>query len=267
MEGFTVFPVQMYKSNAVVRHLFIKEHKAKEKVWKKPAKRTLLVLNVPPLVEEEALKNCFKAFGEVNKVVFQQEIGDLVVKKMNPNKFFDVKEAVDTYRVAYVVFKTEKGLEAVLKEPITEPQVICIALTKIDRIGGIERWQKEYNESIINTAELQSDIDTFMTQYDEEVELERKREKAMENAVDEEGWTKVTSHGKRKFNPNTEMADQRIMANIEKRNKPSPSGMPDFYSFSKREDKKSRKKELLKKFDEDKKKIALRKANRKFNPL
>uniref|UniRef100_A0A0C9SA57 Hipothetical protein n=1 Tax=Amblyomma americanum TaxID=6943 RepID=A0A0C9SA57_AMBAM len=104
-----------------------------------------------------------------------------------------------------------------------------------------------------------------MEDYDARLEAEKERAKAMEGVPDEEGWITVTKHGKRPVIPRSDAVNQKI-ASAEKK-KRAQKELVNFYTFQIRESKMERIAELRKKFEEDKRRISLMKASRRFRPV
>lgn len=269
-DKYTAIPVKVKPNSKVVRHLFVKEHRAKEEVESRPSGKTLLVINIPPNVEEHQLQNAFKTFGDIDNLVIQSSLSDKPPATQKSKFFRDVKTVpVDSYRVAYIVFSDHVGVKNALSASRGEPVTLCTSNHKLRYVGGMRRWKQEYNKSIIDADALQQEIDVYMDAYDKTVEEEKNRQKELEGVPDEEGWIKVTSHGKRKLTPNSDVADKKLFAKEEKKRKSDSvvAGLPNFYTFQVKEGKMNRLTELRKKFDQDKKKIADMKATRKFKPF
>ncbi|RWS22334.1 rRNA processing protein RRP7-like protein [Leptotrombidium deliense] len=128
---------------------------------------------------------------------------------------------------------------------------------------GLCKYKHEYNESIIDVNELKEDIDNYMKSYDAYVEEERRIAKEKEGVPDEDGWITVSRHGKRSFIPNNEFVDNLILSKKRKYDKV----LTNFYNFQRTQTKIEGLSSLRSKFEEDKKRLAMMKATRKFKPL
>lgn len=53
-------------------------------------------------------------------------------------------------------------------------------------------WCKNYNDSIVDTKELQSEIDTYMAEYDKKSAEQVQVEKEKVDNEDDDGWKTVT---------------------------------------------------------------------------
>ena len=124
---------------------------------------------------------------------------------------------------------------------------------------GMNKWCMEYKEQYPNPRETEKKADKFMVQFD----LKEARKKAelekLANKPDEEGWT-VVMHGKKNLG-DTERVTKR------ERKKRQRKELANFYTFQQRESKREHIAVLRKKFEEDKQKIQLMRAARKFKPF
>ncbi|KAI1286003.1 Ribosomal RNA-processing protein 7 -like protein A [Halotydeus destructor] len=271
MSGYKPFPVKYSASSNVVRQLFIKVHLSKELVSKKPDGRTLVVLNVPPLVTEACLKNLFGNYGPVDKVIFQSEVSDCLPKHEDSKFFLSPSQpSPESYSVAYLVFKNEKSLKDIMTTIPEEPLILFPRKVEgCKLVAGVKLWAKQYNDSLIDPKALQQEVDDYMAVHDKIVEDEKQREKEAENVPDEDGWVKVTKHGKRKLNQNSDVIDAAILSQAEKKRvkrEKAMKSMAHFYTHTGREGKLNKLSELKVKFEEDKKRIATLKSQRKFKP-
>lgn len=72
VNDFTVIQVKVAETSRVVRHLYVKEHNVTDTHSCKPNGRTLLVLNVPPYVTEEGVKQVFSDCGTIPRIILQE---------------------------------------------------------------------------------------------------------------------------------------------------------------------------------------------------
>lgn len=61
------------------------------------------------------------------------------------------------------------------------------------------------------------DITNYIARYDKRVRLEKEKAKAMEGVADEDGWIKVSRHGKKPFLPNADYLDKKITEKMQKK--------------------------------------------------
>lgn len=165
-----------------------------------------------------------------------------------------------TFKAAYIVFEKVAQLDKALKLSKLEPINSETHTLKT----GINKWIDEYNNAVLQPKVLKERIETFMKNYDEYVKQQQKREKKLEEE-DDEGWVTVTKRGKVQSFARTEKIENKIMAKEEKGRKRKE--LKNFYTFQIRESKMKHIVSLRQKFEEDKKKIAQIKQNRRFKPF
>ena len=102
-----------------------------------------------------------------------------------------------------------------------------------------------------------------MKDHDEKVAREKVEMDEM-GQPDDEGWITVTKQDKKK---GKKMRDDDKDKDKKGRRKKKKQHLQNFYAFQVKEDKLNRIQELRKKFEEDKKKIAKMKTERKFRPF
>ncbi|XP_006866915.1 PREDICTED: ribosomal RNA-processing protein 7 homolog A [Chrysochloris asiatica] len=258
--GYSAIPIKFSEKQQACHYLYVKEHSVREgtkSTW--PQKRTLFVLNVPPYCTEECLSRLLSPCGAVQSVELQEK-PDLVENlKEPPSKFFHPKP-VPGFRVAYVVFQKPGGVLAAstLKGPL-------LVSTESHRVKtGIHKWISEYTDSVLDPEALRAEVDTFMEAYDKKIAEEVAKAEEEEGVPDEEGWVKVTRRGRRPVLPRTEAASLRVLEK-EKR-KRARKELLNFYAWQHRETKMEHLAQLRKKFEEDKQRIELLRAQRKFRP-
>ena len=161
------------------------------------------------------------------------------------------------FQVAYVVFKKPNSVEHLMRSNL--PDIYYMSEKKKVINTGMKKWCMEYRQQYPNPKETEKKADKFMAQFD----LEEARKKAelerLANEPDEEGWTVVT-HGKKN------LGDAQMLTKRE-RQKRQRKELVNFYTFQQRESKREHIAVLRKKFEEDKQKIQLMRAARKFKPF
>ncbi|XP_003228325.1 ribosomal RNA-processing protein 7 homolog A isoform X2 [Anolis carolinensis] len=260
--GFAVIPVKFSEKHQSPHFLYVKEHKVREdKDHNRPQNNTLFVLNVPPYCTEECLSRLFSGFGSVQSVELCEKpmLGEK--KKPPKTKFFGATKPLG-FQVAYVVFKSPAGVQAAKSVSTDEPLVISSNKHPVQT--GIQKWIANYAALIVNPVELKTEVDAFMQAYDQKIAKEEAKAEKEDGVPDEEGWVKVTRKGRRPGLPRTEAANLRALER-EKR-KRARKELLNFYAWQHHETKREHIAQLRKKFEEDKQKIALMRAQRKFRP-
>lgn len=108
---------------------------------------------------------------------------------------------------------------------------------------------------------LQSAVDAYMTQYNA-LEVERAHQaKRLRQEPDEEGFITVTRGGR--IGPAARRQEGAAEAAAERqKKKAATTGLKDFYRFQVREERKKAQGELLRKFEEDRRKVEEMKKKR-----
>uniref|UniRef100_A0A6J0T9C8 Ribosomal RNA-processing protein 7 homolog A n=1 Tax=Pogona vitticeps TaxID=103695 RepID=A0A6J0T9C8_9SAUR len=260
--GYTAIPVKFSEKHQSPHYLYVKEHKVRDdKNHSRPQNCTLFVLNVPPYCTEECLSRLFSTFCSVQSVEMCEKptLGEKT--EGSRTKFFKAKMPLG-FHVAYIVFKNPAGVQAAKSFSTEEPLVISSKEHPVQT--GIQKWITQYAASVVDPAELKTEVDVFMQAYDEKVAKEEAKAQEEDGIPDEEGWVKVTRKGRRPGLPRTEAASLRALER-EKR-KRAHKELLNFYAWQHRETKREHIAQLRKKFEEDKQKIALMRAQRKFRP-
>ncbi|XP_025104636.1 ribosomal RNA-processing protein 7 homolog A-like [Pomacea canaliculata] len=262
VEDFYVIPVQFDTRCNHPHYLYLKKHVTRENDEAKPKDRTLFIVNVPPYATEESLRRVFSSCGKVLKV-FLHEKPTKGEPPQEKSKFFPVHRPPQGFKVAYIVFKQSNSVDKALNLPYSKPLILSTSDAPI--VTGIAKWKREYvDRTSIDISEMKREIDEFMSDFDKLTAEKEKKAKEMEGQADDEGWITVTRVGKNKGAPRTEAEAKRVTSKDKKRRKEKE--LINFYSFQVRESKKQEIMELRRKFEEDKQKIALMKAARKFRP-
>ncbi|XP_036154653.1 ribosomal RNA-processing protein 7 homolog A isoform X3 [Myotis myotis] len=238
----------------------MREHRVRDGAkssW--PQKRTLFVLNVPPYCTEECLARLLSPCGPVQSVELQGKPELTESPKEPKSKFFHPKP-VAGFQVAYVVFQKPKGVPAALA--LKGPLLVSTESHPVK--SGVHKWISDYTDSVLDPEALRVEVDTFMEAYDRKMAEEEAKAKEEEGVPDEEGWVKVTRRGRRPVLPRTEAASLRVLER-EKR-KRARKELLNFYAWQHRETKMEHLAQLRKKFEEDKQRIELMRAQRKFRP-
>ncbi|GAP84549.1 putative meiotic recombination protein dmc1 [Rosellinia necatrix] len=128
------------------------------------------------------------------------------------------------------------------------------------------QWLKTHNKlSYPGNDVVQAMVDAYFTVFNRKEEEARQLAKRLRNEPDEDGFVMVTRGG-RSAPARRDEAEEAKQKMLDKEQK-KKDGMQDFYRFQLRERRKAEQMELLKKFDEDRKKVhAMREKRGKFRP-
>lgn len=257
VQGFKVMKLRFSEESQGVHHMLWKRHNVRIYNKLKPPERTLFVVNVPSYCNEASFKRLFQVFGDVADVLFSKKpSSDGSGKPAYPH--FSHIESVEGFKVAYVVFSEEVSLKRAMAASSSKELILS---TSDHRVAtGLQKWRQEYNQQYVNPDELSEEIKTVMVDYE-------KKKEEMENAskeeeADEDGWITVTSDKKKK--PKLLKANE--FKKQTKRKKKKQVELVKFYAFQHRQAKIDKLAHLRKRFEEDKKRINMMKASRKFRP-
>ncbi|KAJ5935722.1 Ribosomal RNA-processing protein 7 [Penicillium verhagenii] len=289
VEGYTTLPLRLPSTpvfpHSATHYLYIRPHEPR--IPDPDSSRSLFIVNTPIDTTETHLRHLFGnqlAGGRVSSVQFE----DVPDKRKNVapatennlsqrNKkrkratAEDLQSQLDDVSLpstwnrqlhksgahAIVVFADRASMEASLKaaaRAVRKGTTIVwgegISTDSVSKLGA-SRYIAHGSLQYPARAELLSTINKFMILH-AEVEEAKKREQSKQNAEpDEDGFVTVT-HGP-KLNS---LAREDELKELIAREKKKAEGLEDFYRFQSREKRKERQQELLKKFDEDKKKLA-----------
>ncbi|KAI0431229.1 ribosomal RNA-processing protein 7-domain-containing protein [Xylaria sp. FL1042] len=128
------------------------------------------------------------------------------------------------------------------------------------------QWLKAHNKlSYPGNDAVQAMVDAYFTIFNKKEEEAHQLAKRLRNEPDEDGFVMVTRGGRSApaRQDEAEEAKQKMLDRQQKKK----DGMQNFYRFQLREKRKAEQMELLKKFDEDRKKVQAMKEKRgKFRP-
>uniref|UniRef100_UPI00358E28CE ribosomal RNA-processing protein 7 homolog A n=1 Tax=Myxine glutinosa TaxID=7769 RepID=UPI00358E28CE len=258
--GYRALPVRVQERKEHVRYIYVKEHRVREMAASWTPGKALLVLGIPPYCSQENLRLLFGKFGVVESVTLHKE-ADIPSATEAPSKYFNICPA-QGFKVAVVTFKLLQDAKAVLSYPVDE--ALDLSSNEVPIITGVTKWAKEYKDKIIVPEEMQAEIDDYMEKYDKKEEEEAKK-KNEADVPDEEGWVTVTRKGRHRGIPRTAVVMRRLLQR--ERKQKAQRELLNFYTWQRRESKRDHIIQLRKKFEEDKQKIALMKAQRKFRPF
>ncbi|XP_029446231.1 ribosomal RNA-processing protein 7 homolog A [Rhinatrema bivittatum] len=259
--GYSAIPIKFSKKSRAHHFLYVKEHRVREELdLTRPRDRTLFILNVPPYCTKKCLSKLFSRHCAIQSVELQEKPGAAEMEKAE-SKFFSLR-TVPGFKVAYVVFKSPEGMQTVMSLKPQVPLVISMKTRPVKT--GVEKWISDYTTTLVDPEELQAEVDAFMREHDKRIAEEEAKAEEEEGVPDEEGWVKVTRKGRRPGIPRTEVASLRALEREKRKRKRKE--LLNFYAWQHRESKREHIAQLRKKFEEDKQKIALMRAQRKFRP-
>ncbi|KAJ3125669.1 Ribosomal RNA-processing protein 7 A [Nowakowskiella sp. JEL0407] len=237
-----------------------------------PHDRSLFLVNLPADTTQNHLKRLFRRCGEIEKVV---------LKKSHFVADFEEIEGMSSGMLgsggkAYVVFNESEGVEKSLDMKQRKRVWSDELEDEEPGVFGFELWTTEYYQTHpmqSSLDELSASVDSYIAAFEHAEHLRKQRIIEMRNQPDEDGFVTVVRQGKRNTNRDPGGAtvtaihpDEAKRLEEMKAEKKKKKELDDFYRFQMRETKRNQLADLRKKFEQDKKRIALLKANRKFKP-
>ncbi|BFZ17668.1 hypothetical protein BsWGS_20707 [Bradybaena similaris] len=257
LQGFTVLQVKGSERSHASHSLFLRPHTSPCSCAEWPEGKTLVVYNVPPYCREENLMLLFKGCGEIVRVYLQPKPSGVPAKKV-----FSTEETTKSVQVAYVVFRKSNGVKNACS--LTYSQIRFLSDKTVPLVSGLRAYCEEYRQ-LPNVDVIEKEAEDYMVEYYKKKEEEEKKEKQIEGVPDEEGFIKVTRHGKNRGGRRTEETERKGHEHIRSRRKKNE--LKDFYTFQFRETKKKHIVELQAKFEEDKRRVKEMRMARKFKPF
>ena len=280
--GFTILPVMLPETPAfpyVVNHyLFIKRHEARDP--HESVERSLFIANVPVLTTEAHIKHLFKSqlqAGIIERVEFSDatsSTGAVSSKQLQKTgrkrkriTADDLESQLEAYKLPQIldesqhvlgsqcvaVFVDKPSSEAALKavnraSRSKEPSLWGESIESQLPPTGLERYKEQYRSQYPSRNDLVNLVDDFMSSYNRMIDL-RSRDQAKKRQIpDDEGFVTVTkgTRGMAKKEEADEMAAKQKQKN---------QGLENFYRFQMREKRKEQQEEMVKNFEEDKRRV------------
>ncbi|PWW75640.1 hypothetical protein C7212DRAFT_297577 [Tuber magnatum] len=280
---YTILPITLPATplvGAATHFLYLRKHSPKQSALHDP--RSLFAVNIPIDATTAHFRALFSSIGSgrVEKVIFDGGGGAMrgigKRKRESEEEEGEGEEDEDGGEVwdrrlrksgstAVVVFvdksSRDVAIKAARKVSNTRRPVWGDGISAGVNIPalGISRYLTHHNLAHPSKAHLQASVNTFMATFEAE-ESTRLRALAKRRQVpDEDGFITVVRGGR-----TAPARQEEAKAALEKKGKDKHEG---FYRFQVREGRKNRQMELLRKFEEDKKRVAERKSLRRFKPL
>lgn len=240
--------------------LFMKRHSAKNT---EGSNRTLFVVNVPSYCDEDGLRNIYSDCGFITAVHILDQPGEINVFLNQTKVLHYIAKKINTFKVAYVVFKHENSIDTALE--MSSSVVRYISTKENAVVTGIDKWINEYKKKYPAEDFIHDDVDEYMKKFDEQQFQEKE---ALKDAgePDDDGWETIPVTKKSSVNRVNNIKENKINKKLEKK-KRSEKELMNFYLFQQRESKRDKIADLRQKFEEDKKRITQMRQQRKFKPF
>ncbi|KAL5358941.1 ribosomal small subunit assembly protein [Aspergillus floccosus] len=287
--GYTVLPLQLPETRTypkpATHYLYLRPHEPRIPDADTP--RSLFVVNIPTDTTETHLRHLFGAqlaSGRVERVEFEAlptkkkgltlattTQGNVTKsKKRKRVTADDLQTQLDAIALpptwdrelqksgarVVVVFVDKPSMEASLKAARKaakkSPLVWGADLDEGGRLPalGLPRYLAHDEARYPSRAALLGAVNDYMTVFTQVAEARKREEMRRAQEPDEDGFITVTSGPKL-----TSAAHEEEARALVEKQKQKSQGLEDFYRFQSREKRKERQNELLKRFDEDKKRL------------
>ncbi|OOQ87532.1 meiotic recombination protein DMC1 [Penicillium brasilianum] len=287
--GYTTLPLQLPSTptypTPATHYLYIRPHEPR--IPDPDSARSLFIVNAPIDTTEVHLRNLFStqlSAGRVERVTFE----DVPVKKAGvatatePNLSHrsnkkrkrvtadDLQGTLDSIQVpsswdralhksgahAIIVFADKPSMESSLKAAAKAARKGTALLwgdgIPADRIPalGVQRYISHEKRRYPERGALLRTVNDFMTVFEQVSEARKKEESRKAEEPNEDGFVTVTNGPKL-----NSVARAEEMRELVEKQKKKEAGLEDFYRFQSREKRKERQQMLLRRFDEDKRKL------------
>eukprot|EP01087_Luapelamoeba_hula_P015374 TRINITY_DN458_c0_g1_i1.p1 TRINITY_DN458_c0_g1~~TRINITY_DN458_c0_g1_i1.p1 ORF type:complete len:355 (-),score=103.54 TRINITY_DN458_c0_g1_i1:26-1090(-) len=275
--GYKVVPIQLGDEPSALRYLYYRQHLTKgtgdapDEEEETPKDRTLFVTNLLFDQTEEDLLNIFGRFGPVESTTFKrltglQEDGVHVNDEGDENVVLFPKAEPGVF--AHIVFDNADSVVAALAfdwATLTKP------LHEEGEQRGVDKWIGDYLQMRQDPHTIMAQVDKFMYEFDKKQALLRQQEEEEAGKVDDDGFVMVRSKkGKKRVRDSDSGAvvgTVKAGVDITTRDKKKPKTLDDFYRYQRRENRRKQLADLRIQFEEDKKRIAKMRLQRKFKPF
>lgn len=227
------------------------------------------------------LRDLFQGFGDIESVSVSKFKGE---RRNDSNNDEDIQDEDDWYqlkkrerenntmsRFAHVAFAKKGALKAALTA--SDATYYQLGESIVKKWGLDQRFRLKRKRSPEEIAsmfpyiqekpeDLEEEVNSFMMEYEEKEEMDKKEREMKSRMADEDGFMPVQHRKKKK-----RVQEKRGSGNARARAPKKVTELKNFYRFQMREERRGKLDELRKKFEEDKEKVAAMKAQRKFKPF
>lgn len=162
------------------------------------------------------------------------------------------------FQIAFIVFKRSESISILFNASELPP----LTTTEHPLLNGVAKYTEQYNKRLIDSNEMQQEIDEYMKHYDK---VKKVAETQKDEDDSDDGWVTVGKKGNNAGFKQKESVISKLEQKLQNQRKKAKN-LTNFYSFEQKESKKQQLMELRKKFEEDKHKMNSMRQNRKFQP-
>uniref|UniRef100_A0A8R1I500 RRP7 domain-containing protein n=1 Tax=Caenorhabditis japonica TaxID=281687 RepID=A0A8R1I500_CAEJA len=227
------------------RHMFLKKDPSKE--------NTLIVSNIPAFVGEEVVLAILNQFAP-------SEVEDSFVQRSSASDS-SLSQGQLTMSIAFE--KPEAVIQALALCQDVGPFTVTDFLEEPEFPSVLKDSTTLYQKLFPSEDQIQEIADTYVERYDTEQAEARKAAKRKYSQPDEDGWITVTKGKKAAKSVKLRKEDVPLMGGLNGKKKKIDLA---YYTFQVKKNRQEKAQELLKKFEEDRKRIAQLKQARNFRP-
>lgn len=213
-------------------------------------------MNVPPYATESALIRIFSIAGQVENIIIVDSYMDKTKYQVKSDYFNEAQPF--KFMIAFVVYKKSESVDLMLRAKELPP----LSTEELPVLTGVAKWTVQYNNRVVDTEKMQTEIDDYMKHYDK---VKRAEDEQEGDADDGDGaWTTVGKNHKNGFKQK-----ESVISKLEQKmhqQKKKAKNLTNFYTFETRDTKKQQLMELRKKFEDDKMKMNSMRQKRTFKP-
>ncbi|CAI5438529.1 unnamed protein product [Caenorhabditis angaria] len=229
------------------RNLFLKRDASKE--------NGLIVTNVPAFLGEDVV------LAFINKISPNTEIEDSFVQRSNAA---DNSLTNGQITVSITFVKPESVNEILCKCQNVGPYTAS-DFAELDFPTVLKETTSLYCRLFPSEEQIQEMAETYIERYDQDLADARREAKKKYSEPDEDGWITVTRNKKAAKAVKLKKDEIPLIGGLGNPKKRKVDLA--FYTFQAKKDKQQKAQELLKKFEDDKKRIAQLKQSRNFKPM
>ncbi|CAB3410816.1 unnamed protein product [Caenorhabditis bovis] len=229
------------------RHMFLKKDFSKE--------NSIIVTNVPAFLGEDIVEAFLGSFVpyKIEEILVQRSNasnGSLLQGRLTMAVSFQSSEAV----LHALSFCQKAG-----------PLVAADFVESLELPSVLRESNSLYSRLFPSEEKIEEMAETYIERYDTEQAEARREAKRKYSQPDEDGWITVLKGKKAAKSVKMKRDEAPLIGGL---NNPKKRKLDmAFYTFQAKKDKQQKAQELLKKFEEDKKRIAHLKQARNFKPL
>ncbi|ULU12047.1 hypothetical protein L3Y34_015416 [Caenorhabditis briggsae] len=231
---------------ATERHLFLKKDPSKEK--------SIIVSNIPAFIGEEVILAMIDQFAPF-------EVEESIVQRSNAN---DNSLSQGQLTMSITFEKPEAIIQVLALCQDIGPLTITDFLEEPEFPSVLKDSMCLYKRLFPSEEQIQEMADTYVERYDVEQAEARKEAKRKYSETDEDGWITVTKKKKTVKSMKLSKEDVPLIGGLNGKKKKVDLA---YYTFQIKKNKQEKAQELLKKFEEDRKRIAQLKQARNFKPM